>query len=452
MVEQPSVAKWFESWAHLTGNALAAPSGVPDQLEALRQVMTAVTATDSLDCTLETILDAVLEATGLEGGTICLVGQDEVLNLRAERNTSAETRRDLMENEVKVGECLCGECARDMRPLILWDERAVQGYASRESLRDENIRFHAAFPAPAHGRSVGVVCIFTRTDAKPTRSSLDLVEVISNHVGIAIERASMHEALAVRAGLLEEDLRERVRELESMNVRLQEVDRLKNVFVASMSHELRTPLNSVIGFSQTLLQDMAGPLNDEQRKQLEMINSAGRRLLALVEDIMDVAAIEAGRLDLHIEVVDMHSLLDDVSRAHRLTAEAKGLAFEITCDDCSVSTDRRRLWQCMDNLIGNAVRYTSEGGIRVVCSHDGVAGCLRVSVVDSGIGIDSSEIGAVFEPFTRGGSVLLGEVPGKGLGLYLTRRLVEQALGGRLSVESSAGVGSTFTIEFPSKC
>ena len=237
-------------------------------------------------------------------------------------------------------------------------------------------------------------------------------------------------------------------QLEEAKERAEEADRLKSAFLATMSHELRTPLNSIIGFTGILLQELAGPLNEEQRKQMTMVQTSARHLLALINDVLDISKIEAGQLEVHLELFDVAELIREVSEAARPLAEAKDLDLrvEIALSDGSIRSDRRRVGQILTNLLSNAVKFTEAGSVAVRC---GVAdGSIEISVQDTGIGIAESEIDKLFIPFQQIDSGLTRKYEGTGLGLSICRRLSEK-LGGTIGVESRPDVGSTFTVRIP---
>ena len=163
---------------------------------------------------------------------------------------------------------------------------------------------------------------------------------------------------------LVEDLNRKAQELEKANVRLQEVDRLKSVFLATMSHELRTPLNSIIGFTGILLQKLAGPVNEEQAKQLGMVKNSARHLLALINDVLDISKIEAGQLEIVRERFELPEMIESVRKTMEPLAAGKGLALSKVLDPGigPVTSDRRRVEQILLNLVGNAVKFTESGG------------------------------------------------------------------------------------------
>jgi CheY-like chemotaxis protein/anti-sigma regulatory factor (Ser/Thr protein kinase) len=221
-----------------------------------------------------------------------------------------------------------------------------------------------------------------------------------------------------------------------------------------MSHELRTPLNAIIGFSELLEDESFGPLNERQKRYVTNVHSSGRHLLQLVNDILDLAKIEAGRLQLEPESINLNTLLTDMQRGLEPLAVAKrqGFVLEIPQELPPIIADRAKVKQILYNLLSNAIKFTKEGGrvgvrARYSCS-DHTQPQIEIAVWDSGIGIAPEDLKRVFLEFEQLDSSYVRQQEGTGLGLALTRRLVE-AHGGRVWVESTVGVGSTFTFVLP---
>ncbi len=249
---------------------------------------------------------------------------------------------------------------------------------------------------------------------------------------------------------LEKKVAERTRELSEANVHLRELDRLKSAFLATMSHELRTPLNSIIGFTGILLQELAGPLNEEQRKQMGMVSDSAEHLLALINDVLDISKIEAGELRLLVEPVDTRLVLEKVGRAMKPLANKKDLVFEldIAPDVGMALGDARRVEQVVLNLMSNAIKFTDKGRVRIECSRTGDQVVIRV--MDTGIGIRKEDMNKLFIPFSQVETGLSRQYEGTGLGLSICKRLVG-LMEGTISVESEPGKGSTFTVILPAE-
>ena len=237
------------------------------------------------------------------------------------------------------------------------------------------------------------------------------------------------------------------RELQERR-RAESADRAKSVFLASMSHDLRTPLNAIIGFSSLLLTNGVDDLTAEQRKQLEIIQSSGHQLLALITNLLDISRIEAGALVLHPAVLRLADVLDEQCEAARLQAAERGLELRGPACDASivVLADPSRLRQIIGNLLVNAIKFTDHGSIGV--SAEGVQDMARVVIQDTGVGIPGEDLGTVFDLFSRGARQGDPSREGTGLGLAICKRLVD-AMGGTIGVESHPGRGSWFWFTVP---
>jgi len=247
---------------------------------------------------------------------------------------------------------------------------------------------------------------------------------------------------------LEKRVLDRTAELAAAMERAEAADRIKSAFLASMSHELRTPLNSIIGFTGILLQGLAGPLNDEQRKQLGMVQKSSRHLLSLINDVLDISKIEAGQLELAKTTFELRSSLEKILMLLNPMAKDKGLELrsQIADDVGEVTTDQRRLEQIIINLMNNSVKFTEKGYVSLSCRLE--AGNCLIEVSDSGIGMEESALKTIFEPFRQIDSGLARKHEGTGLGLSICRKLLEM-MGGSIDVKSRPGQGSTFYVSFP---
>ena len=278
------------------------------------------------------------------------------------------------------------------------------------------------------------------------------------------ERKRAEEMLREAHADLERRVQERTQELAVARDRAESADRLKSAFLASMSHELRTPLNSIIGFTGILLQELAGPLNPEQRKQLGMVQGSARHLHALINDVLDFSRIAADQLELRTERFEVRALIAGAVDLVRLEAERKGLRLQVEVPPGlpPLESDRRRCGQVLLNLVSNAVKFTDRGEVVIAAGlvpdfrpegARAVGACaaapaVRLRVCDTGVGIKPEDLAALFQAFRQIDAGLARQHGGTGLGLAVSRRLADR-LGGEIAVESTWGRGSVFSFTLP---
>lgn len=245
-----------------------------------------------------------------------------------------------------------------------------------------------------------------------------------------------------------QEVEEKAIELEEANIRLQELDRLKSIFLASMSHELRTPLNSIIGFTGIILMGMSGELNDEQKKQLTMVKNNANHLLSLINDILDISKIEAGRAEVHAEEFILNDLVNEIVASSSPLADDRGIALKNKLSkNIVLFNDPRRIKQILINLISNAIKFTNEGSVTVDALLKDEK-TLIFSVADTGIGVKKEDMRKLFIPFQQIDATLTKKYEGTGLGLSLTQKMTG-LLGGNISVKTEYGKGTKFTVTMP---
>ncbi len=247
---------------------------------------------------------------------------------------------------------------------------------------------------------------------------------------------------------MEQRIVQRTEELAVATEKAQAADRIKSAFLAAMSHELRTPLNSIIGFTGMVLQGLAGPLNEEQTKQLGMVRNSAHHLLDLINDILDISKIEAGQLVLMSDNFNLKESIEKTIQIVSPLAAKKNVRLysEISDDVSEFYGDRRRIEQIMINLLSNAIKFTNKGEICLRCFSDNAS--VVVSVEDTGIGINEENISIIFDAFRQVDTGITRVQEGTGLGLNITKKLVEK-MGGSILVKSEMGKGSTFTVMLP---
>jgi signal transduction histidine kinase len=286
-------------------------------------------------------------------------------------------------------------------------------------------------PMVREGVPVGVLCVNWRERGEVPERFIRLLQTFADQAVIAVENVRLFN-----------EIQEKSRQLEVAN-------KHKSDFLANMSHELRTPLNAIIGFSEVMLGGMAGTMPEKQKEFIGDIRDSGKHLLALINDILDLSKIEAGRMELDVTRFDLPAAMSNAMTLVRGRAERHGirLSSDISGEVGPYEGDERKFKQIMLNLLTNAVKFTPEGGT-VTMGATRLNGAYVFSVRDTGVGIAPEDQEAIFEEFKQVGKDYDRKAEGTGLGLALTKRLVELH-GGRIDVESTVGKGSKFTFTLP---
>jgi signal transduction histidine kinase len=318
--------------------------------------------------------------------------------------------------------------------VVVHDRRA----GDRRIGPDETTRSEELARALAEaGRCAALISEVQQRDAELSRAYSDL--------------AGANRELA-QAVIALEDYRERlevlVADLQRVNTELVDAAAVKAAFLRDMSHELKTPLNSIIGFSAVLGGGVAGDLGPEQKKQVDMIHTSGQHLLGVVNDMLDAARLESGRLTPEAAAFDVERLVADVSELVGPMLEEGGLdlSWEVAADTGAIVSDRRRIEQILLNLLGNAIKFTASGSIRITAARED--GDIVFAVSDTGSGMTREDLTRIFDEFYRVHDPDIARVDGTGLGLSVSKGLVD-LLGGRIDVESELGVGTVFTVVLP---
>jgi GAF domain-containing protein/anti-sigma regulatory factor (Ser/Thr protein kinase) len=404
-----------------------------EKLTALGEVSQALSST--LD--VETVLDTIVShASQLAGGAGCAIYEydeaAEQFELRATHGYDAGFVEALRAAPLRKGEGLMGRAAEMREPIQVPDISQPGAYQS--SVRDTLTRFgyHALLSVPLL-REEQIIGSLTLTRKAPGEYSPEVVEVLKTF--------ATQSALAIQNARLFREIADKSRQLEAAS-------RHKSEFLANMSHELRTPLNAIIGFSEVLNERMFGELNDKQDEYLKDIHASGQHLLSLINDILDLSKVEAGRMELELTDFDLPATLDNAVTLIRERASRKGVTVGIAVEEQigTIRGDERKIRQVLLNLLSNAIKFTPDGGRIEVGAALG-DGAVEVSVSDTGVGIAPEDQEAVFEEFRQVGASAAKQ-EGTGLGLALCRKFIELHRG-TIRVTSAIGAGSTFTFRLP---
>jgi len=288
----------------------------------------------------------------------------------------------------------------------------------------------AHIPLSARGRAAGLLSAYFKAPREITDTEARALRTIARLVSVAKENADL------------------VNELKDNNLQLERANRLKSEFLASVSHELRTPMNAIIGYTKLMLDGLDGDLTEQQTADLERVVQAADNLLGLINGLLDLAKIEAGKMELNIEEVDIPLVIDDVIELIRASADAKSLSLraDVASTLPTAWADRARIRQVLVNLMANAVKFTEHGGVTIRATI--VDGWITVAVVDTGVGIPPEAQTYIFDEFRQVDASTTRRYGGTGLGLAISKRLIALH-GGRIWVESTVGVGSTFLFTLP---
>jgi len=407
-----------------------------EELQVLGEVGRAVSSTLDLETVLATIIRRANQLSGTDFGVIYEYDEaTERFRLRATENLDDDLVGLLRSTPLARGEGAMGRAAEAREPVQIPDILDEGAYQSsvREALVRTGHRALLAVPLLREDTIIGALVVARKAPGAFAPETVELLKTFATQSVLAIQNARLF------------------REIADKSAQLEVADRHKSEFLANMSHELRTPLNAVIGFSEVLLERMFGEVNDKQAEYLQDILSSGRHLLSLINDILDLSKIEAGRMELELASFDLPTAVDNALTLVRERASRHGIILGLGVDAQvgQIVADERKVKQVLVNLLSNAVKFTPEGG-RVEVAVARANGSVEVSVSDTGIGIAAEDQEAIFEEFRQVGSDYARKREGTGLGLPLAQRFVELH-GGRLWVKSEVGRGSTFTFSLPER-
>lgn len=423
-------ARLFEQ----TQAALSEVARRASELDTVAKMSATTSTVLNPDTLLQTVVDLTKERFGVYHAHIYLADNAwQTLLLAA---GAGEVGRKMVADELTIEmdaeKSLVARAARERQAVIVNDVRSVPDFLSNPLLPDT--RSEIAVPMIVGDKVLGVFDVQSDKVSGFTKEDANIYTTLAAQVAVALQNARLYVEQAATV------------------TQLRELDRLKSAFLANMSHELRTPLNSILGFSDVMLEEIDGPLTEPMNNDLQLIQKNGQHLLHLINDVLDMAKIEAGRINLSPERFRVHEILDDVLSITSTLASEKNLSLFVEEDsgnDVEIFADRTRLRQVMINLINNSIKFTETGRIAIRAARQGAENIL-ISVRDTGVGIPPDMLEAIFQEFAQIDTSSTRKAGGTGLGLPISRRLIELH-GGRLWAESSGipGEGSIFYVELP---
>jgi signal transduction histidine kinase len=402
------------------------------QLTALGEVSQALSSTLDLEKVLQTIVARAVQLTGLDGGAIYEYDDAQKgFYLRGAEHMPEEAIALSRSTPMRLGEGAIGRAGLAGEAVQVSDilEESYQSRV-REFLIRSGSRAVIAVPLLREGKLLGALAVTRNSPGEFAPEILELLNTFATQSAIAIQNARLF------------------REIEEKGRELELASQHKSQFLASMSHELRTPLNAILGFNEMILGEVYGEVPADMKEPLEDIQTSGKHLLRLINNVLDLAKIEAGRMELALADYSVHDMVESVRTTLRPLAEAKGLEFlaSVPNDLPLAHGDSGRLTQCLMNLAGNSLKFTKEGHVSISVEPNGETLAFRVA--DTGIGIPPDKIDSLFTEFKQTDATIASEYGGTGLGLSITKKFIEMH-GGRIWVESELGKGSSFLFEIP---
>ena len=404
-----------------------------EELRALGDVSQAVNSTIDLETVLATIVAKAVQLSGTAAGTIYVFDEaSQEFRMRASYGMDDAMIAEIKGRHIRMGETVVSRAVLQRKPVQIYDLQHDPSSPVLDVIVRAGFRGHLTVPLLGADRIVGALVVRRREPGEFSQSTIDLLQTFAAQSVLAIQNARLFGELEEKSGELE---------LASKH---------KSQFLANMSHELRTPLNAIIGVSEMLREDAEALKQDVE--PLDRVLGAARHLLALINDILDLSKIEAGRMDLHLETFQLLPVIKDVGKTIEPMATKNGNRIVIDCpaDLGTLHADQTRFRQSLLNLASNANKFTEKGIITIAAQqrHENGHEWLTLAVTDTGIGMTAEQMSRLFQEFSQASSATASKYGGTGLGLAISRRFC-QMMGGDIMVESEPGRGSTFTIRLP---
>ena len=409
------------------------------ELQALGEVGQTLNSTLDVETVLSTIASRASQLAGTDSCTVYEWDeQAEALVLRVTHNLDDEIVAVARRSPIRRGEGVGGRMAITLEPIQIADIAQEGAYAGplRDVLLRTGTRGLLGVPLLREGRLIGGLTVTRKTPGEFPAEVVDLLKTFASQSALAIQNARLFQ------------------EIGDKSRQLEQADRHKSEFLANMSHELRTPLNAIIGYSEMLQEDAADLGAEQFTDDLRKINAAGKHLLELINAVLDLSKIEAGKMELYLETFEVPALVHDIAAVIRPLAAKNSNRLDVQCPDRvgSMRADLTKVRQALFNLLSNACKFTDKGTVTLAVAREAIDGRDTVvfHVTDTGIGMTAEQLAKLFEAFSQADAATTRKYGGTGLGLALSRRLCRM-MGGDVTVASEAGRGSTFTIRLPAE-
>jgi len=444
-----SLARTFNAMAQSLARNESELQRKVEETSALYEIGREITAQFAFEPTVQLIVERAREL--LQGDISLLALREEENDTFTFRANSGDIGEALRQLRFHHGEGHGGRVVASGEAVLVGDYlEELRDSPFLDIIEPENLRSGVAVPLKAHDQVFGVLFIYSRSPNRFRAVDLELLNTLATQATVSIENARLFQQVKRYADELEAKVTERTQELQEANLKLEDASRHKSEFLANMSHELRTPMNAIIGFTRLVMRRAKDVLPTRQYENLEKILISSDNLLGLINDVLDLSKIEAGRVEIHPVRFVLEALVDACLRTVEpmIKNDRLQLSKQMASDLPMIYSDQDKLRQILTNLLSNAVKFTDEGSIKVRAElqDDNVV----IAVSDTGIGIPEEAQGRIFEEFRQVDSSTTREYGGTGLGLSISRHL-SQLLGGDMSVKSTLGEGSTFTVTIPQK-
>ena len=405
------------------------------QQTALGEVTQAVTSTLDLQTVLTTIVTKAVQLSRTDAGTIYVFDEaSQEFKLRASYGMDDALIAAVQEQHIHLGETVVSRAVLQRKPVQIYDIQHDPSSPVLDVILRAGYRAHLTLPLLGADRIIGALVVRRKESGEFAKNTIELLQTFAAQSVLAIQNARLF------------------REIEEKSRQLAEASQHKSQFLANMSHELRTPLNAIIGLTDMMAGNAARFGTEKALEPLRRVLGAGRHLLALINDILDLSKIEAGRMELHLETFPLAPVIEDVAKTIEPMATKNGNRLVIDCpaDLGTIHADQTRVRQSLLNLASNANKFTDRGAITIDAREKQENGrdWITLAVADTGIGMTAEQMGKLFQEFSQASSTTASKYGGTGLGLAISKRFC-QMMGGDITVESEPGRGSTFTIRLP---